>query len=76
MYVFGGEGSNRLNELHCLDLSTKTWIKIHGNENQGSHMPSKRGNHAMTINSLTGCIYVHGGIDRYNDLFKFTISTN
>ena len=73
MYIFGGfDGTSHLNDLHCIDLQSLSWVLL---DMKGG--PSPRRHHVMEV--VGEHIVVYGGFDgeKYlEDVYSFNVKTN
>lgn len=75
MYVFGGLGAHRYNDLFKFDFDTKTWTEIKPKDE--SKLPSKRYKHSACI--YENMMYIFGGWDssgKLNDMYRYIFDRN
>ena len=75
MYLFGGLGEHRHNDLWKFDFETHSWTEIPGKD--PSKLPSKRCKHSACVYEKT--MYVFGGWDssgKLNDMYRYIFGRN
>lgn len=75
MYIFGGMGKHRHNDLFRFDFFNQTWQEILPKDL--SKVPSKRCKHSACI--YNGMMYIFGGWDasgKLNDMYRYKFDTN
>lgn len=75
MYIFGGLGEYRYNDLFKFDFQTHTWIEIKPNDE--SKVPSKRCKHSACV--YQNMMYIFGGWDssgKLNDMYRYIFDRN
>ena len=75
MYIFGGLGEYRSNDLFKFDFESGTWTEIKPNDE--GKVPSKRCKHSACIYQNT--MYVFGGWDssgKLNDMYRYHFDRN
>ena len=75
MYIFGGLGEYRYNDMFKFDFQTQTWSEIKANNEE--KLPSKRCKHSACI--YQNMMYIFGGWDssgKLNDMYRYVFDRN
>jgi N-acetylneuraminic acid mutarotase len=75
MYIFGGLGEYRFNDLFKFDFESRTWTEIKAIDE--SRVPSKRCKHSACI--YQNMMYIFGGWDssgKLNDMYRYIFDRN
>jgi N-acetylneuraminic acid mutarotase len=75
MYIFGGLGLHRSNDLFKFDFDTHNWTEIKAKDE--SKVPSKRCKHSACI--YENMMYIFGGWDssgKLNDMYRYIFDRN